>query len=157
MAIHVALFEPLIPANTGNIARTCAGTGAKLHLIEPLGFSTDDKMLKRAGLDYWEHVDIYYHPNIQQFFDAYPNATFYFITKFGEQAYSSFDFSNAEEDIFFVFGKETTGLPDEVVQANLERCLRIPMNDHIRSLNLSNTAAILVFEALRQQSFPGLH
>jgi tRNA (cytidine/uridine-2'-O-)-methyltransferase len=153
MAIHVALFEPLIPANTGNIARTCAGTGTKLHLIKPLGFSTDDKMLKRAGLDYWQYVDITYHEGIQEFFDAYSDAQFFFITKFGEQAYSDFDFSDPSKDVFFVFGKETTGLPDEVIEQNKDKCLRIPMNDHIRSLNLSNTAAILIYEALRQQSF----
>ena len=153
MAIHVALFEPLIPANTGNIARTCAGTGTKLHLIKPLGFSTDDKMLKRAGLDYWQYVDITYHEGIQEFFDAYPDAQFFFITKFGERAYSDFDFSDPSQDVFFVFGKETTGLPDEVIEQNKDKCLRIPMNDHIRSLNLSNTAAILIYEALRQQSF----
>ena len=153
MAIHVALFEPLIPANTGNIARTCAGTGAKLHLIEPLGFSTDDKMLKRAGLDYWSHVDIKYHGGIRELFAAYPEATFYFITKFGKSTYSSFDYSDSSADIFFVFGKETTGLPEEIIKENESNCLRIPMNEHIRALNLSNTAAILVYEALRQQSF----
>lgn len=153
MAIHVALFEPLIPANTGNIARTCAGTGAKLHLIEPLGFSTDDKMLKRAGLDYWSHVDIKYHSGIRELFAAYPEAVFYFITKFGKESYSSFDYSDSSADIFFVFGKETTGLPEEIIKENEARCLRIPMNEHIRALNLSNTAAILVYEALRQQSF----
>ncbi|MFD1204756.1 MULTISPECIES: tRNA (uridine(34)/cytosine(34)/5-carboxymethylaminomethyluridine(34)-2'-O)-methyltransferase TrmL [Sporosarcina] len=153
MTIHVALFEPLIPANTGNIARTCAGTGTKLHLIKPLGFSTDDKMLKRAGLDYWEHVDITYHEGLNEFFNAFPDGEFYFITKFGKQTYSSFDFTDTTKDIFFVFGKETTGLPDEVVAENEEHCLRIPMNEHIRSLNLSNTAAILIYEALRQQSF----
>lgn len=153
MAIHVALFEPVIPANTGNIARTCAGTGAKLHLIEPLGFSTDDKMLKRAGLDYWSHVDVHYHDGIHALFEAYPTATFYFITKFGKKNYSAFDYSNTAEEIFFVFGKETTGLPDEVIKENESHCLRIPMNENIRALNLSNTAAILVYEALRQQSF----
>jgi tRNA (cytidine/uridine-2'-O-)-methyltransferase len=153
MAIHVALFEPLIPANTGNIARTCAGTGTKLHLIKPLGFSTDDKMLKRAGLDYWQYVDITYHEGIQEFFDAYPEAQFFFITKFGERAYSDFNFSDPSKDVFFVFGKETTGLPNEVIDQYKDQCLRIPMNDHIRSLNLSNTAAILIYEALRQQSF----
>lgn len=153
MAIHVALFEPLIPANTGNIARTCAGTGTKLHLIKPLGFSTDDKMLKRAGLDYWQYVDITYHEGIHEFLDAFPEAQFFFITKFGEKNYSDFDFSEPSKDVFFVFGKETTGLPDEVIAKNKENCIRIPMNDHIRSLNLSNTAAILIYEALRQQSF----
>lgn len=156
MAIHVALFEPQIPANTGNIARTCAGTGTKLHLIKPLGFSTDDKMLKRAGLDYWSHVEVHYHDGINELFSKYPEAQFYFLTKFGKQSYSGFDFSDTSADLFFVFGKETTGLPDEVIEANLERCLRIPMNDHIRALNLSNTAAILVYEALRQQDFPAL-
>lgn len=157
MVVHVALFEPVIPANTGNIARTCAGTGVKLHLVKPLGFSTDDKMLKRAGLDYWEHVDITYHEGIQELFDAYPAAQFYFLTKHGQKTYSEFNFSNVNEDIFFVFGKETTGLPEEVLKEHESRCLRIPMNDHIRSLNLSNTATVLIYEALRQQSFPSLH
>jgi len=156
MAIHVALFEPAIPANTGNIARTCAGTGVKLHLVRPLGFSTDDKMLKRAGLDYWSHVDITYYDGINELFSANPEAQFYFVTKYGEKTYSSFDYSNEAADIFFVFGKETTGLPEEVVKVNKERCLRIPMNENIRSLNLSNAAAILIYEALRQQSFPKL-
>ncbi|WP_318616688.1 tRNA (uridine(34)/cytosine(34)/5-carboxymethylaminomethyluridine(34)-2'-O)-methyltransferase TrmL [Sporosarcina sp. YIM B06819] len=156
MAIHVALFEPLIPANTGNIARTCAGTKTKLHLIKPLGFSTDDKMLKRAGLDYWEYVDITYHDGIREMFAAYPDAVFYFLTKHGDKPHTSFDYSDAAQDIFFVFGKETTGLPDDIIEENKERCLRIPMNEHIRSLNLSNTAAILIYEALRQQDYPGL-
>ena len=153
MAIHVALFEPVIPANTGNIARTCAGTGVKLHLIKPLGFSTEDKMLKRAGLDYWSSVDLEYHEGIRDLFAAYPDAVFYFVTKFGKQPYSDFDYSNESTDIFFVFGKETTGLPDDIIAENEERCLRIPMNDNIRALNLSNTAAILIYKALRQQSF----
>ncbi|WP_438312628.1 tRNA (uridine(34)/cytosine(34)/5-carboxymethylaminomethyluridine(34)-2'-O)-methyltransferase TrmL [Sporosarcina sp. FA9] len=157
MAIHVALFEPQIPANTGNIARTCAGTGVKLHLIRPLGFSTDDKMLKRAGLDYWKHVDISYYDGIEELFQAFPEGRFYFLTKHGEQPHSAFDYSNGNEDIFFVFGKETTGLPEKVLLENKDRCLRIPMNDNIRALNLSNTAAILIYEALRQQSFPNLN
>lgn len=156
MTIHVALFEPQIPANTGNIARTCAGTDVKLHLVKPLGFSTDDKMLKRAGLDYWNHVDITYHDGIEQLFQSYPEAEFYFLTKFGKQPYTSFDFSDESVDLFFVFGKETTGLPEDVLKLNEERCLRIPMTEHIRALNLSNTAAILIYEALRQQSFPSL-
>lgn len=157
MTIHVALFEPQIPANTGNIARTCAATATKLHLIRPLGFSTEDKMLKRAGLDYWEFVDITYYDSIQAFFEAFPEGTFYFLTKHGKKPHTSFDYSNPEEEIFFVFGKETTGLPQEVLEAHEERCLRIPMNDHVRSLNLSNTAAILIYEALRQQDYPRLH
>ncbi|MEH7401084.1 tRNA (uridine(34)/cytosine(34)/5-carboxymethylaminomethyluridine(34)-2'-O)-methyltransferase TrmL [Gottfriedia acidiceleris] len=153
MGIHVVLYQPQIPANTGNIARTCAGTDTSLHLIRPLGFSTDDKMLKRAGLDYWEHVDIYYHDSLDDLFDKYKDGKFYFITKFGEKTYSNFDYTNLDEEIFFVFGRETTGLPKELIEKNMETCLRIPMTDHIRSLNLSNTAAILIYEALRQQDF----
>ncbi|WP_088072552.1 tRNA (uridine(34)/cytosine(34)/5-carboxymethylaminomethyluridine(34)-2'-O)-methyltransferase TrmL [Gottfriedia luciferensis] len=156
MGIHVVLYQPQIPANTGNIARTCAGTDTSLHLIRPLGFSTDDKMLKRAGLDYWEHVDIHYHDSLDDLFSTYKEGKFYFITKFGEKTYSNFDYSNTEEDIFFVFGRETTGLPKELIEKNMENCLRIPMTDHIRSLNLSNTAAILIYEALRQQDFRDL-
>ncbi|MGC4378077.1 tRNA (uridine(34)/cytosine(34)/5-carboxymethylaminomethyluridine(34)-2'-O)-methyltransferase TrmL [Fictibacillus sp. Mic-4] len=156
MALHVVLYQPQIPANTGNIARTCAGTGTSLHLIRPLGFSTDDKQLKRAGLDYWEHVDIHYYDSLEDFFTAYPEGQFFYITKFGTNTYSDFNYSDPELDYFFVFGKETTGLPEELRLANEERCLRIPMNENIRSLNLSNTAAILIYEALRQQNFPEL-
>ena len=150
------MFDPQITENTGNIARTCAGTGVKLHLIRPLGFSTDDKILKRAGLDYWKHVDINYYDGIQELFEAFPEGEFYFLTKHGEKPHTSFDYSNPTADIFFVFGKETTGLPEEVLLKNKERCLRIPMNENIRALNLSNTAAILVYEALRKQSYPNL-
>ncbi|MGG0179159.1 tRNA (uridine(34)/cytosine(34)/5-carboxymethylaminomethyluridine(34)-2'-O)-methyltransferase TrmL [Gottfriedia acidiceleris] len=156
MGIHVVLYQPQIPANTGNIARTCAGTDTSMHLIRPLGFSTDDKMLKRAGLDYWEHVDIHYHESLDDLFDKYKDGKFYFITKFGEKTYSNFDYTNLDEEIFFVFGRETTGLPKELIEKNMETCLRIPMTDHIRSLNLSNTAAILIYEALRQQDFRDL-
>lgn len=156
LAIHIVLYQPLIPANTGNIARSCAGTGVKLHLIRPLGFSTDDKMLKRAGLDYWEHVDIHYYDGLQELFDRYQDGEFYYITKFGAKPHTSFDFSDKEKDHFFVFGQETKGLPKELLEQNPDHCLRIPMNDNIRSLNLSNTAAILMYEALRQQDYPGL-
>lgn len=156
LAIHIVLYQPLIPANTGNIARSCAGTGVKLHLIRPLGFSTDDKMLKRAGLDYWEHVDIHYYDGLQELFDSYQDGEFYYITKFGAKPHTSFDFSDRERDHFFVFGQETKGLPKELLEQNPDHCLRIPMNDNIRSLNLSNTAAILMYEALRQQNYPGL-
>ena len=156
LAIHIVLYQPLIPANTGNIARSCAGTGVKLHLIRPLGFSTDDKMLKRAGLDYWEHVDIHYYDGLQELFDSYQDGEFYYITKFGAQPHTSFNFSDRDKDHFFVFGQETKGLPKELIEQNPDHCLRIPMNDNIRSLNLSNTAAILMYEALRQQDYPGL-
>jgi tRNA (cytidine/uridine-2'-O-)-methyltransferase len=156
VGLHVVLYQPEIPANTGNIARTCAATGTTLHLIRPLGFSTDDKMLKRAGLDYWEYVNVIYHDSLEEVFDKYKEGNFYFITKFGQKTYSTFDYSDTNQDYFFVFGRETNGLPKEIIQNNMERCLRIPMNDKVRALNLSNTAAILVYEALRQQNFPGL-
>ncbi|MDQ0861585.1 MULTISPECIES: tRNA (uridine(34)/cytosine(34)/5-carboxymethylaminomethyluridine(34)-2'-O)-methyltransferase TrmL [Bacillaceae] len=156
MALHVVLYQPEIPANTGNIARTCAATNTTLHLIRPLGFSTDDKMLKRAGLDYWEYVNVVYHDSLDELFEAYPQGEFYYITKFGEKPHTTFDYSNHEEDTFFVFGKETTGLPKDLIAENLERCLRLPMTGNVRSLNLSNTAAILIYEALRQQNYPGL-
>lgn len=156
MGINVVLYQPEIPANTGNIARTCAATKSVLHLIRPLGFSTEDKMLKRAGLDYWPHVDIRYYDSIEIFFNQYPEGEFYFLTKFGTIPHTSMDYSNPDQDHFFVFGRETTGLPDWVKEKYRDRCLRIPMTDVVRSLNLSNTAAILVYEALRQQNFPHL-
>ena len=156
MSIHVVLYQPLIPANTGNIARSCAGTDTKLHLIRPLGFSTDDKMLKRAGLDYWEHVDIHYYDGLEELFAKYPLGEFFFLTKHGSKPHTTYDYSDREKDTFFVFGKETSGLPRELIDANQDRCLHIPMNDNVRSLNLSNTAAILIYEALRQQDYPNL-
>lgn len=156
MALHVVLYQPEIPANTGNIARTCAATNTTLHLIRPLGFSTDDKMLKRAGLDYWEYVNVVYHDSLDELFEAFQEGEFYFITKFGEKNHTSFDYSDQDQDVFFVFGKETTGLPKDLIASNMERCLRLPMTENVRSLNLSNTAAILIYEALRQQNYPGL-
>lgn len=154
---HIVLFEPEIPANTGNIARTCAATNTPLHLIEPLGFSTDDKHLKRAGLDYWHSVDITYHENLAAFIDALPkDAHLHLITKFANKVYSEVNFDDGK-DHYFMFGKETKGLPESFMRENAEKCLRIPMNDtHVRSLNLSNTAALIIYEALRQQGFPNL-
>ncbi|WP_077616851.1 tRNA (uridine(34)/cytosine(34)/5-carboxymethylaminomethyluridine(34)-2'-O)-methyltransferase TrmL [Caenibacillus caldisaponilyticus] len=156
MSINVVLYQPEIPANTGNIARTCAATRSTLHLIRPLGFSTDDRMLKRAGLDYWPYVDIRYYDSLDELFERYPDGDYYYLTKHGKIAHTSFDFSDPNKDYFFVFGRETSGLPKELLEANKERCLRMPMTDVVRSLNLSNTAAIMVYEALRQQGFPGL-
>lgn len=156
MALHVVLYQPEIPANTGNIARTCAATNTTLHLIRPLGFSTDDKMLKRAGLDYWEFVNVVYHDSLEELFEAYEKYQFFFITKFYQQPHTSFDYTDLDEDYFFVFGRETSGLPKDLIQNNMDRCLRLPMTEHVRSLNLSNTAAILVYEALRQQNYRDL-
>lgn len=153
VAIHVVLYQPEIPANTGNIARTCAATDTKLHLIRPLGFSTDDKALKRAGLDYWHHVDIQYYDSLDEFFVKNEGGDFYYLSKFGEKPHTGFDYSNQDREIYFLFGRETTGLPKDLIQQEKDRCLRIPMTGNVRSLNLSNTAAILVYEALRQQNY----
>jgi tRNA (cytidine/uridine-2'-O-)-methyltransferase len=156
VAIHVVLYQPQIPANTGNIARTCAGTDTSLHLIRPLGFSTDDKQLKRAGLDYWENVKIHYYDSLEEFYEKNAGGEFYYLTKFGEQPHTTFDYSDQDSEIYFMFGRETTGLPKDLIHENLDRCLRIPMTDKVRSLNLSNTAAILIYEALRQQNYRDL-
>ncbi|WP_201716742.1 tRNA (uridine(34)/cytosine(34)/5-carboxymethylaminomethyluridine(34)-2'-O)-methyltransferase TrmL [Rossellomorea arthrocnemi] len=156
MGVHVVLYQPEIPANTGNIARTCAATDTTLHLIRPLGFSTDDKMLKRAGLDYWQFVNIVYYDSIEDFFEKNDGGEFFYLTKYGKIPHTNFDYSVEDKDYFFIFGRETSGLPDDIIQNNLDRALRIPMNENVRSLNLSNTAAILIYEALRQRNYPGL-
>jgi tRNA (cytidine/uridine-2'-O-)-methyltransferase len=156
VGLHVVLFQPEIPANTGNIARTCAATDTTLHLIRPLGFSTDDKMLKRAGLDYWPFVNIVYYDSLDEFFEKNQGGEFFYLTKYGEKPHTAYDYSDRNRDYYFVFGRETSGLPKELIENNKERCLRIPMNENVRSLNLSNTAAILVYEALRQQGYPNL-
>jgi tRNA (cytidine/uridine-2'-O-)-methyltransferase len=156
MGVHVVLYQPEIPANTGNIARTCAATDTTLHLIRPLGFSTDDKMLKRAGLDYWQFVNIVYYDSIEEFFEKNDGGEFFYLTKYGKIPHTNFDYSVEDKDYFFIFGRETSGLPDDIIQNNLDRALRIPMNENVRSLNLSNTAAILIYEALRQRNYPGL-
>lgn len=153
MAIHAVLYQPEIPANTGNIARTCAATDTTLHLIRPLGFSTNDKALRRAGLDYWEFVNIVFYDSLNEFFDRNANGEFFYLTKFGTKPHSSYDYSDQEKDYYFIFGRETTGLPQDLIEENRERALRIPMTDNVRSLNLSNTAAIVIYEALRQQDF----
>lgn len=156
MSIHVVLFEPEIPSNTGNIGRTCLGTDTVLHLIRPLGFSTDDKMLRRAGLDYWSNVNVHEYDSIDELYSKFPEGNFYYIENFGTKHYTDFDFSNKQEELFFVFGKETTGIPKDLLIGKEDKCLRIPMNGKVRSLNLSNTAAIIIYEALRQQGYPNL-
>ncbi|MCD5324736.1 MULTISPECIES: tRNA (uridine(34)/cytosine(34)/5-carboxymethylaminomethyluridine(34)-2'-O)-methyltransferase TrmL [Pontibacillus] len=157
MALHIVLYQPEIPANTGNIARTCLATDTVLHLVRPLGFSTDDKMLRRSGLDYWHDVDVRYHDSIEELYEAHPDGSFYYIENFGTKYWTDYDYSNPEEELFFVFGRETDGIPKSLLEGKEDRCLRIHMSDKVRSLNLSNTAAILVYEVLRQQGFPGLN
>ncbi|GGE43724.1 putative tRNA (cytidine(34)-2'-O)-methyltransferase [Pullulanibacillus camelliae] len=156
MGLNVVLYQPETPANTGNIARTCAAINAPLHVIRPLGFSTNDRMLKRAGLDYWQYVDIRYYDHLNDFFSKNAEGDYYYLTKFGEHHYTDFDYSDRNKEIFFVFGRESDGLPDDLKAANRERCLRVPMGEHVPALNLSNTVAIMVYEALKQQGYPTL-
>ncbi len=154
MTINIVLHEPEIPSNTGNIARTCAATGARLHLIRPLGFSTDDKMLKRAGLDYWNDVVIKYYDSIQALYQAYPDGRFFYSTTKTRQRYS--DVNYMDED-FIIFGRETAGIPMDILLNNWDNTITLPMRDSIRSLNLSNAVAIVLYEALRQLKFKGLN
>ena len=154
MALNIVLVEPEIPHNTGSIARTCALTSTVLHLVKPLGFTVDDKHLKRAGLDYWNLVEIHYYDNFNQILDKYPNSDFYFGTTKTLNKYSDKKYT---DDCFLVFGKETKGLPSELLRNNKDNCIRIPMINNIaRSLNLSNSVNIILFEALRQLDFPYL-
>ena len=153
LAINIVLVEPEIPQNTGNIVRTCAAVGAKLHMIKPLGFSVEDKYLKRAGLDYWNEVDISYYDSFQQLKDKYAGSLFYYATTKAVKTYADI---NYPEDCFLVFGKETKGLPEDILLENKDYCIRIPMKGDIRSLNLSNSVAIIVFEVLRQNNFSGM-
>ena len=150
--LNLVLVEPEIPQNTGNIARTCAATGARLHLVEPLGFTPDDKKLKRAGLDYWHLLDITYYPNLSAFFQRNAGPFFYFSTK-APRAYTEVTYP---PQVYLVFGKETAGLPEALLRENLERCVRLPMREGARSLNLSNSVAVGAFEVLRQWGWPNL-
>lgn len=151
--INIVLVEPEIPQNTGNIARTCAAIGAGLHLIKPLGFSIEDRYLKRAGLDYWGDVNVKCYDSFTELRATFPDITFYYATTKAARSYADFIYP---EDCFFVFGKETAGLPEELLEANRDWCIRIPMKPGIRSLNLSNSAAIVAYEALRQNGFSGM-
>ena len=151
--MHIVLVEPEIPANTGNIARTCAVTGSSLHLVRPLGFSTDDRYLKRAGLDYWHLLDLHYHDSIEELLSAYAGAKFLFVTTRGKKFYSQFSYG---PDDFLVFGRETRGLPVTLLERYPEWCARIPMINDARSLNLGNSVALVLYEALRQQGYPEL-
>lgn len=152
--INIVLAEPQIPQNTGNISRTCAVTGARLHLIKPLGFEVSDKHLKRAGLDYWDKLDISYYENFADFFEKNPDGNFFYFTTKGRKTYSDVKYPN---NSYLVFGREDRGLPEELLYRNPESCVRIPMRNELRSLNLSNSVAIAVYEVLRQWDFPDLN
>ncbi len=150
--INIVMVEPEIPQNTGNVARTCAATGARLHLVGPMGFTIDDKKLKRAGLDYWQYLDITYYKDIEEFFEKNKGEFFYFTTK-ARHTHSAVEYP---DNCYLVFGKETKGLPEELLLKNPDCCVRIPMATDIRSLNLSNSVAIGVYEVLRQWDYPAL-
>ena len=153
MAMNVVLVEPEIPQNAGNIARTCAVTGSKLHLVRPLGFEVSDKYLKRAGLDYWNSVEIYYYDSIQEVMDKFYNGNnFWFFSTKAKYVHSDAPYKDGD---FLVFGKETKGLPESLLSAHYDECVRIPMMGEMRSLNLSNSVCVGVYEALRQQDFKG--
>ena len=148
--MNVVLLEPEMPANTGNIGRTCVATGTKLHLIEPLGFKLNDKLIKRAGLDYWDKLDVTVYSDYQDFLDRNPGAKIYMATTKGLHVYSDVEY---EPDCFLMFGKESAGIPEDILLENQEQCVRIPMWGDIRSLNLSNSVSIVLYEALRQNGF----
>lgn len=151
--LNIVLHEPEIPQNTGNISRTCAVTGAVLHIIRPMGFTITDSKLKRAGLDYWDKLELYYYDHIDELFNKYPSGKFFFFTTKAETCYSDADYTG---EVFLVFGKETKGLPEDLLKQRSENCVRIPMLGTLRSLNLSNAAAIAAYEALRQNNFENL-
>ena len=153
--INIVLYSPEIPQNTGNIARTCAATGARLHLVEPMGFRVDDAKLKRAGLDYWHLLDITYYDNLDDFYEKNKDGNFFYFSTKATKIYSEIDYP---DNTYLVFGKETAGLPENLILNNQEKCVRLPMinNSAARSLNLSNSVAIGVYEVLRQWDFPEL-
>ncbi|MEE0944068.1 MAG: tRNA (uridine(34)/cytosine(34)/5-carboxymethylaminomethyluridine(34)-2'-O)-methyltransferase TrmL [Clostridia bacterium] len=150
---NIVLVEPEIPQNTGNIARTCAATGSKLHIVKPMGFEIDDKKLKRAGLDYWHLLGIKYYENLDEFFEQNKDGRFFYSTTKAQYTYADSEFQDGD---YILFGKETKGLPEELLYKNPERCIRIPMISEARSLNLSNAVAIVAYEALRQTGFQAL-
>lgn len=153
--INVVLFEPEIPQNTGNIMRTCAGTNTKLHLIRPLGFALSDRAIKRSGVNYIDNCDYELYDDYEDFLSK-NQGEFVYLTRYGKKAPSDFDFSNSQKNFYLIFGKESTGIPKKILAANLDRCARIPTNDKIRALNLSNCVALTLYEVLRQQDYPGL-
>lgn len=155
MPNHIVLVHPAIPQNTGNIMRSCVAANATLHLIKPLGFSLDDKHMKRSGLDYVKYLNMYVYENWDEFVAQNPGE-YYFLTRYSKLCYSDFDFSDVTKEQYYILGHEHDGIPHEILKQYLDRCMRIPMSDHVRSLNLSNCAMMILYEALRQQDFPGL-
>ena len=153
--INVVLFEPEIPGNTGNIMRTCVATNTKLHLIKPLGFSLDEKYIRRSGVNYIDNCIYEVYENWNDF-ESKNKGDYYFLTRYGHKTPTSFDYSDNTKNIYFIFGKESTGIPREILKPHLDRCMRFPMTDKVRALNLSNTVAIMVYEALRQQNYNDL-
>lgn len=151
--LNIVLLEPEIPQNTGNIARTCASSGARLHMIKPFGFTIDNAKLKRAGMDYWFHLEIFYYENLEEFFEKNPDCNFYLFSKKAKNRYTDISYS---DDVYFFFGRESCGLPEDLLNKYPDRCLRIPMKEGLRSLNQSNSCAIAVYEYLRQKNFTGL-
>jgi len=153
--INIVLFEPEIPGNTGNIMRTCVATNSKLHLIEPLGFSLDEKYIKRSSVNYMENLNYEVYTNYEDF-KSKNKGTYYYFTRYGKKPHTSFDYSDSNENIYLIFGKESTGLPKEILREDLDRCMRIPMTKNVRALNLSNCVAIVTYEVLRQQDYNDL-
>ena len=157
MKLNIVLVEPEIPSNTGNISRTCSVIGAALHLVHPLGFDISEKAVRRAGLDYWDELELHEYQSFAQVKEAYPHGDFYYCSTKAKNTYSRVCFPvNEDKDIFLVFGKETKGLPEDLLRENLDRCIRIPMKQNKRSLNLSNSVAIVAYEVLRQNEFKNL-
>lgn len=153
--INIVLYEPEIPGNTGNIMRTCVATDTILHLIKPLGFSLDEKSLKRSGVNYIDKLKYFVYENFEEF-KTKNEGTYYYFTRYGKKPHTSFDYSNSEENIYLIFGKESTGIPKTILKNHLDNCMRIPMTSNVRSLNLSNCVAIVLYEALRQQDYNNL-
>ena len=154
---HIVLFEPEIPQNTGNIMRTCVATNTILHLIKPLGFSIDDKHLKRSGVNYIDKLEYYVYENYEDFLSKNRDGEFFYFTRYGKVPHTSFNYENKENNnLYFVFGKESTGIPKEILKNHLDKCIRLPMTSNVRALNISNCCAVVIYEVLRQQDYNDL-
>ena len=153
--VNVVLYEPEIPENTGNIMRTCAATNAKLHIIRPMGFALHDTSIKRSGVNYIDKVDYYLYDDFDDFLSK-NSGDFYYFTRYGKKSHSEFDYSNKDKNIYLIFGKESTGIPKEILRNNIDKCIRIPCSDNVRCLNVANSVAIALYEVMRQQDYPDL-